>query len=436
MAVQIESDSKLQFYPTGYKETIRAMCVLGGLYINNTQQIKEKIGEKKYTEIREEWFNNRKNNKFDNFILDYLLEKNMYEVIEKNFYSTFSNATVSDLFAGEGSWLRLYKKFIKRDIQLIGNELEFNRYEKMKMDVDYHFNLAFEELQLPKRSINIMLFNPPYGISNGERNVRRYLRMILERELITKDGYIIAALKTEDILNCSDLFTEYFQVERMVAYKTDKEEFEKFGQQMLFLKIREKKIDLKTSSGVIHFKGAKEKFENYIGQEIEFQDFFNYKWRYINFNEIDVELAFNNLKHIQDNRKKLSSKKSKAIRWIIDDTRVKDLSEEIINIPKPLKAGELANVIASGKINGEMSLNGDGWHIACGGVKDLMEQRKIDIENKKGEMETKQETILKSEPYLNILINNNGKLEIKELKSGGIKDDTISNEQRRKYYNG
>ena len=102
----------------------------------------------------------------------------------------------------------------------------------------------------------------------------------------------------------------------------------------------------------------------------------------------------------------------------MDETKSIDLSEEIMTIPKPLKAGELANIIASGKINGEISLeNNLANHIAVGGVKRITSKRIINVENKKGEIESKQETTIENLPYLNLLINNNGKLEIKQLQN-------------------
>ena len=63
----------------------------------------------------------------------------------------------------------------------------------------------------------------------------------------------------------------------------------------------------------------------------------------------DVIKAFENFEYLQNIEIK-TSKKDKAWQWIIDETIINDLSEEKINIPKPLKSGELANIIASGKI--------------------------------------------------------------------------------------
>ena len=85
-------------------------------------------------------------------------------------------------------------------------------------------------------------------------------------------------------------------------------------------------------------------------------------------------------------------------------------------IPKPLKSGELANVIASGRINGDVELEGGlAHHIAVGGVKQLTSQQKVKSTNRQGETESKLETTIQNLPYLNLLINDNGTLKIKEL---------------------
>ena len=112
------------------------------------------------------------------------------------------------------------------------------------------------------------------------------------------------------------------------------------------------------------------------------------------------------------------SHKDKAYKWLMNMTLVESLAEKTIDVPKPLKTGEIANIISSGKINGEISLdNGEAKHIVVGGVKTVTSNEIIKVKNKKGELENKLVTTKTSVPYLNILINNNGKAEIKELKS-------------------
>ena len=111
----------------------------------------------------------------------------------------------------------------------------------------------------------------------------------------------------------------------------------------------------------------------------------------------------------------LSNKKSKLWRDVFDLTELKDMGTEKLVLPKPPKQGEIANLLASGQINGTMQIEQDGEtyeHIVVGGVKTLEEQETIE---KDGFTETK--TLRYSKPYLNILIAEDGKYKIKELEA-------------------
>jgi hypothetical protein len=104
--------------------------------------------------------------------------------------------------------------------------------------------------------------------------------------------------------------------------------------------------------------------------------------------------------------------------WIKEVTEIKDLSMEIIEKPTPLKIGEISNIIASGMINGEMSLNGLGKHIVVGGTRSELKEESYKEKDSNGESYTVTKKILYSQPYLNVLIDNNNKLEIKEIVGG------------------
>lgn len=422
MGNNIESDGKLQFYPTEKSETYRILALL-----SNRPRIKgekredfiEIYGKDKYYKL----FDEVGHDKFYYNIFEELLQKEQHNLIDEYIkcnlgYQDNNKIVVADLFAGEGKWLKLFKQISNCGI-LIGNELEENRYNTMIEDnlIDYHYNLAFEELQLPKKIINIMLFNPPYGVSNGEANVRRYLRMTLERDLMVKNGIIVMVIKKRDALLCADLMAKYFNSE-LLSYKVHEEEFDKWGQLVIYAKLNDTPLDLTNATDVAKYKQNKETIENIINADMEFDVGFYDYLHYYSWKENDIKKAFEDFKYIQNNQQYISSVHDKAWKWILKDTEIKDLSEEIITIPKNLKSGELANVIASGKINGELSLeNNTGKHIAVGGVKTVKTERNILVDDKKsGQQVNKLETTIQSIPYLNLLINDNGKMKIKELK--------------------
>lgn len=415
MGSQIFADSKLQYYPTSSIETTKILSVLCSsvTYKKGYQEEYDKIERL----LRNEYFDNKDNIdcRLTQYIANYMCNNpNTYEFMNCTY---LENRVVADLFAGKGEWLKIFKTMCEKSNVLIGNELEENRYNDMISDglIDYHYNLPFEELQLPKKIVDIILFNPPYGQTNGERNVRRYLRMILERDILNFKSVIVFVVKTDDLLNVADLITQNFK--SLLGYKTHEEEFQKFGQVVLFAELRDEALNLDKSSDVAKYKEELEQnisYINYISNEYFHPSYIGKKCFCTNKNT-DYEKAFDNFEFIQGNNIKYS-KIDKAWKWLIDDTRIIDLSEEQIFIPKPLKSGELANVIASGRINGELKLeNGLAHHIAVGGVKQLTSQQKVKTTNKQGETESKLETTIQNLPYLNLLINNNGFLEIKEL---------------------
>ncbi|MBL4951023.1 hypothetical protein JK635_02055 [Neobacillus sp. YIM B02564] len=150
---QLESQSKLMFYPTDVFEIYRMLGIIGRLSIadEHRQNLKQYLGEDKYREIITYAIDN--NLSHANVFYDYLLNKQDYESINKYFklYLTYHEnyLTICDLFAGEGTCLELFKTAIpseyKSDIHLIANELEPNRYNQIKQKgiIDEYYNFAF-----------------------------------------------------------------------------------------------------------------------------------------------------------------------------------------------------------------------------------------------------------------------------------------------------
>lgn len=417
MSSQLYADSKLQYYPTSPIITSQILSVLSS-YISNKEGCYDKYSQLE-NDLRDEYYKlpNQQSIRFSNYISAYMCNNSKYH---KLIQASVSDSVIADLFAGEGEWLKTFKTMCntsKCNNTLIGNELEENRYNAMINDnlIDYHYNLPFEELQLPKHSIDIMLFNPPYGTTNGERNTRRYLRMIFEKELMNYTGsMIVFVVKFDDLINCMDLITQYCK--DILGYKSHKEEFDKFGQYILFAKVRNNSLDLNKGSEVALYQEELKNNKEYLNliKDKEFDYEYCSKMSYMSSNT-NIKTQMENFIYLQTNEIK-TSKMDKAWKWLIQDTQINDLSEEQIIIPKQLKSGELANVIASGKINGELSLEGGkATHITVGGVKQLTSQSTIKVTNRNGESESKLQTTIQNLPYLNLLVNNNGEFQIKEL---------------------
>lgn len=413
MGATIYSDSKLQYYPTDTVTTTQVALTLSD-YVNVKEEYKKDIDEI------------RKKVEYDLKKALSIVSKN--KLLNKGLEYELSGKVVADLFCGKGEWLSLFKNnvvkkssFYKSNV-LIGNELDKNRYKEMKetYDIDYTFNKPFEDLQLPKYIVDIMLFNPPYGEYNGVRNAKKYLQMIFDRELMSVNGAIVLVLNETDIRDCQSLVVRY--LEKLTMFKVNQEEFEKFGQYVLIGLVKERPYDLNNLQDVVNYKQEFTKISGLIdyivNEKIEFDVdnlyYYNYK---ISSSGNMVHKEFKSYEETKVSGDKISHK-DKAYKWLMNMTLVESLAEKTIDVPKPLKTGEIANIISSGKINGEISLdNGEAKHIVVGGVKTVTSNEIIETRNKKGELENKLVTTKTSVPYLNILINNNGKAENKELKS-------------------
>lgn len=412
MGATIYSDSKLQYYPTDTVTTTQVALTLSD-YVNVKEEYKNDIDE-----IRK---------KVEYSLKNVLPEISRNKLLNKGLEYELSGKVVADLFCGKGEWLSLFKSnVVKRDFYkdniLIGNELDENRYKEMKetYDIDYTFNKPFEDLQLPKYIVDIMLFNPPYGEYNGIRNAKKYLQMIFDRELMSVNSAIVMVLNETDMRDCQSLIARY--LEKLTMFKVNQEEFEKFGQYVLIGLVKEKPYDLNNLQDVANYKEEFAKvgslIDYIVNEKIEFDicNLFYYNYKISSSVDI-IHKEFVDYQETKVTGDKISYK-DKAYKWLMNMTLVESLAEKTIDVPKPLKTGEIANIISSGKINGEISLdNGEAKHIVVGGVKTVTSNEIIKIKNKKGELENKLVTTKTSVPYLNILINNNGKAEIKELKS-------------------
>jgi len=134
----------------------------------------------------------------------------------------------------------------------------------------------------------------------------------------------------------------------------------------------------------------------------------------MNYPYIDYETAKENNKYTEAPTTHIS-KNDSIWKWVKGITELKDLGEEKLVVPKPLKLGEISNLLASGMINGEISIDGKGKHIAIGGTKSIEKKETRKYKDDNGDSFTETKIIKMSLPYLNILCSDNGKLIIKEL---------------------
>lgn len=437
----IESQSKLMFYPTQVKEIYRIISIIGRITFNhdNREVVKEQLGKEKYQELITIALDN--NFQASNIFYDYFLEKEDYQSIKQyftislNFSQEFT--TILDPFAGEGTFLELFTQAMKSEyesenIHLIANELETNRYNTIKEKgiIDEHYNLAFEEFDtLPKNSISLLLYNPPYGDTNGIRNVKHYLDLILDMKLLHNskeantgyaNGHIVMVIRKDDLLDSLPLIVKYFDVYEELIYKVNEEEYNRFKQYVIYAKLRKEPIDLNNSYWALKYQEEIQSITDIINSNPEF-DLKMYEKNYntrINLPSVPYrEMKFN--KRAAKKALELHSDLSNTSwKWIKELTETKDFTTEVIDKPTPLKLGETANIIASGMINGEMNLDNKASHVVVGGTLSKLREESHREKDNNGESIVVTKKILYSQPYLNVLINNNGRYQIKEIVGG------------------
>ena len=442
MGNSLAAESKLQFYPTQEYETHRLLALLGDIQLDYMQEryLKEYVFSKE--EYNELFLKSADENIPIRFVIyDKWLKEKKYDYIKLYFTIKFGSKgnntngndnfpiTICDPFAGESKWIDIFKSFIPKNdygsnILLISNELEQNRFDKFKdnINIDEKYNKSFEELNLPKNSLSLILFNCPYGSTNGIRNVKNYINQILERKLLydpttTKDyktGYMVFVIRKDDFLDSLDILCQHFDVFKNAIYKVNAEEYAKYKQYIFIAKLKRFPYDLNNITDAMDYKNNYNDIKRIIESEPEFELSMYNTYRMMNYPYIDYETLKENHQYVEVSENYIS-KNDSVWKWVKDITELKNLGEEKLTVPKPLKLGEIANILASGMINGEIDLDGKGKHVVIGGTKSIEKKEVNTYKDDNGEKITETKIIKMSLPYLNILCSENGQLKIKEL---------------------
>ena len=428
------SSLKLQYYPTDVMETWRILGLVGGLSIGYEAKQKCRAELEPLKTLAKEKYKLETNYAIDNMAEKLLyfkmLDEKRYGEIEKLFSispnmrdpSSYRAGQrpliVVDLFAGEGKWLSLFKEMAKerRDVYLIANEIEEGRYKAItdNSNIDESHNLAFEELELPKHSINLMLFNPPYTNVGGERSAVIYLQDIVERQLLTRSGYLTKSvvalvLRDSDMDKCAPLIIKNFDV--LCLYRTDEQAYKQF----VCIASSKEKARSKSLTDVAQHMQDIDEFKGLLRSNPIFDPavFDGSVW----YEAVDYQTAKSNLVIAKTEVRIESDPDDTAWRFVKDLTRFSDETKLAITMPRAPKLGEVANLLAAGQLNSEMSMpDGKGDHVVIGGTKVVEQTMHEDKLNKKGESEDNVIIIKKHEPFLNILvINECGTPEIIEL---------------------
>ena len=381
--MRLQGNACLGYYPTHIREVFRMLGCIGYPYCD------EKLDQPAYQAI----------------------EEGGYREFEYNF--GYGNITILDPFCGEGEWLETFKKFSSKpdNITTVGIEVEKNRFDKVK--ADYKFHSSFEDSELPKESVNVCIFNCPYGSSdsdNGQiRNVRHYLQMLLDKEYLTKDCAMIMVISGKDFENILDILDAQFNVE--LFYKVEPEEFEKWGQYVIYCKRSEY-----IRSSPASLKELRQEISNKLSNGVEFDAQMYQDLKYFVGGTDEFGPQYDRMvkgQKVKDNY----SKHDKLWDWVQSSNA--SLSEDFeLVLPDTPDAGRISTLLSTGLVNGQIDVTIDGVdasHIVSGGVRSIerIEQEKEQLAD--GKTATKTTVTRFSRPYLNILVKQDGKLAIKEI---------------------
>jgi hypothetical protein len=437
--MRLASDSKLAYYPTYERETRRLLSVLGEVYLSSyrTEKVKQFIGEDKFRSI---YTNAYDASNHDAALFDacFDVEKgaeflNTSGAFQFGWNFSYSNGecVVLDGFAGKGEWASTFNllkagQTDTRKFTIVTNEIEDGRYKKAKLVSDHAYHGAFEDMQLPKNSVGIMLFNPPYGSDGEIRNAKKYLDMSLEYDLFVKPNkddwrkakpVFISVLNSADTMYCLPTIIKNFDIKLLYRVEDDVE-FQKFNQ---FIIVALKRDEVWPDSYGDLIQTEYQRWSKLVMQENRFRpDYYNiFRKDRPYLPMTDFKTLLENFKFWKDEKKYVSHPNSTAMAWAKNMTKVYIGEGSKIVMPKTPKHSEVTNLISAGTINGELSLpGGNAKHVAVGGVKMEMVTTEERETNDDGEMLTVIKTIIQSTPYLNVLhADSSGKLIIKELSS-------------------
>lgn len=325
----------------------------------------------------------------------------IYYIPVRDSYQDGRKYVVSDLFAGEGEWLNLYKKLFvhKKRLYTLCNEIEKNRFLKCKEKKFSHCIWgAYEDLKnkVPKKLVDLTLFNPPYGETDGERNVTRFLKMALRDNYF--DGYsrIIMVINEKDYYSNKSLICENFEITNIFKFKDIEEErlhqiciianFDKCSGYYLNKRLN----DLERLEEGFEIENCNE-LEDLLARRTYNSDIFiGEKIINIYYDKLKIELNPN-----------LYKSKLDSLSWkqLIQSSQVETFKGKRVKLAeKPRNLGAAANLISSGLINGE--IEGEHKHCIAAGISE-QEHKMFD--------ETSGDIIVekRSVPFLSVLSGGN-----------------------------
>lgn len=303
-----------------------------------------------------------------------LLKMGRFDIIDEIFkmrdlthqYSSHSRLVIADLFAGEAEWLSLFKKYTTySETYIIANEIEENRWKKC-CEKKFQFkpiNKSYEELKdkIPERFINIMLFNPPYGVNaDGRRNAVVFLEQLIEDNYLEDCANVGFVLNIEDFNSCKHLIAKNFDISIDSVNIINQDDKESKLKQVCFVCNKTDTI----KEGTYVYNQRMSRLNNLDIKEKDISLFNDSRFYY---RGIEIYEKLDNLKFKYN--KEMYRTNLKSPLWInaLSNLTVDTFSGKKIKLPDvPDNLGIVANLISSGLINGE--IKGEHPHSIAAGI--------------------------------------------------------------------
>jgi len=409
MTSTLAADSKLMYYPTDLKEVYRIVFLL-----SRSVEVRQYALDDEARAVYQRTINSQRYHWAG--LLDHLIATGQTDAIDDAFLAKFGadKIVVLDPFAGEGVWLNAFKSnyFYFSRLETAAIEIEENRFKKI--EADFKVNAAFEDLSLPPKSVSILLYNPPYGSTNGIRNVRYYLQDLIEQDVLISGGVLACVIKEDDAIGIADLLYSNFNLQ--IHYRVNEAEYAKYKQCVLLLEKNAGTIPLDTPAGMDGYTKFKESLIKRIESGVGFESLSGgCPFQYFPSCPLDFGSRFSKYNERKPRNGQFSAP-DRAWKWLCDDSRAR-LSEHFeLTMPKSPKISEIANLLASGIINGQID-DPEAPHVVSGGVKSVKRREEVVSENADGDEIVTLKEIRFSQPYLNILTIKDGKPIIKQIES-------------------
>lgn len=344
---------------------------------------------------------------FDKRVLHYLIERQAYSLINKYFLfhlgliaSGQGSFSVLDPFAGDGSWLDIMCDLTK-DALPVGITQDQTQFDALGCKHKYLGTL--DDCEIPKKSINLLLFNPPKEQASGRSGARHYLTTVVDKQILSDSSAMVAVLTGEELLDICDILYEQFMIS--IAYRIDEPYYSQTRQFVVYFR-KKQNTSGDTEQEAASFRQDLERML-YFAKPFDITCYRSSLGLERPVNYAERVLLFEKAKAYQ------VSQPDKVWNWALKsyDTRVNESFELLM--PRSPKISEMANLLASGIINGYID-DPECPHIVSGGVKKISRREVVVEDSANGPVEKTRETKL-SKPFLNILVKENGVLKVKQI---------------------